>query len=299
MLPNELIDRIIDNLYNNVKTLSACALVRSTWTPAVRYHRFRRVLLGSPASIDVFNTLLQTSPDVAPHVRHVDILHNWSANKNMAPLRILLSTTPNLRALHLAYMDLESDHFLALCSALPEHLEHIELNHIYLRTSSVGDLIFLWSRLPRLRTFILIGDTRIHGAEIPEEYMHSDTKLFHATELQLLWQVPHFDIIATWLCSQAVPAQLRACSLSLSATEYVEPIARLLRDVGPALEKLQFDLGSGPAADSLQSEWFWSCRGSLALTNRPATTSASALPLQTSAVHESQGAAPIRLGLEP
>ncbi|KAM5544989.1 hypothetical protein V8D89_001100 [Ganoderma adspersum] len=230
--PNGLIDRIIDHLHNNVQTLCACALVRSTWIPTVRFHRF------GGSFLDVFNTLLQASPDVAPYVRHIDILNNRSAGK---------------------IWPLSSDKFRAICSALPEYLEHVELNYIYLLNGTVGDLLFLWSRLPHLRSFILIGDTRIHGAEIPEEYMRSDTKLFRATELQLLWQVQHFDVIADWLCSQAAPAQLRARSLSLSRTEYVEPIARLLRDVGPALEKLQFDSSSGAAVGSLRMLALYPC----------------------------------------
>ncbi|PIL32738.1 hypothetical protein GSI_04853 [Ganoderma sinense ZZ0214-1] len=260
VFPNELVDRIIDHLHNDAVVLSACALVRSSWIPTVRYHRFRRVLLGPPASIHSFNALLQTSPDVAPYVSHLDILHNWSDDKNMAPLCTLLSTTPRLRGLHLGYMDLEPDKFRAICFALPTSLEHVELNHLYLRTGTLGDLVLLWSRLPRLRSFILIGDTKINGPEIPEEYTRSDTKLLSATELQLLWQIPHFDVIAGWFCSQNVPAQLRACSLSLSSTEYVAPIARLLRETGPALERFEFDLGSGEVVSGVSGlQVFYPC----------------------------------------
>lgn len=64
-------------------------------------------------------------------------------------------------------------------------------------------------------------------------------------EIQLLSTISHFDVIADWLCSQNLPAQLRASSL-IVATGHVDPAARLLREVGPDLEKLQFRFSRKP-----------------------------------------------------
>ncbi|PIL32726.1 hypothetical protein GSI_04841 [Ganoderma sinense ZZ0214-1] len=241
-LPNELIDRTIDYLHDDPETLSACALVRTSWVPAVRYHRFGRVRLQQHKVIP-FHALLQTSPDVASFVRHLIMFGVWSPVQSMAVLHDMFSSFIKLRVLSLCYFSLEPSEARDLFSTLPKSLESVKMDGIALPT--VGDLVLLWSQLPRLRTFVLCGRTKISTAEIPEEYMRDGGKVFRATEIQLLWQIPHFDVIADWLCSHNVPPQLRVCSMTVSRAEYIAPATKLLRGVGPALLGLELHLSNG------------------------------------------------------
>ena len=44
-LPIELVEKIIDNLRNDLPALSNCALVCHAWLPRARFHRFSDIIL--------------------------------------------------------------------------------------------------------------------------------------------------------------------------------------------------------------------------------------------------------------
>ena len=245
VLPNELMDRVIDHLHDEQKTLSACALVCSSWLPAVRSHRFRHVRVW-PRTLAAFHTLLQASPDLPLYVANLRISCDWSTVQDMAALYDVLSSLPNLPALSLSLRRsvVDLDNIPLLLSIIPNSLRSLHLEAITL--PPVGDLIFLWMQLPHLQSFALRGPVDICSAEIPQEYMRGDTRIFRATELLISWEVPHFDVIVDWLCLQNVPAaQLCACSLTVTKAEHISPAAKLLREVGPALESIELHLYNG------------------------------------------------------
>jgi hypothetical protein len=69
ILPPELVDRIIDFLHNEPRTLAACSLVARSWTPASRYHRFSSVRLISDEDWAKFDRLIEISPSMVRYVR--------------------------------------------------------------------------------------------------------------------------------------------------------------------------------------------------------------------------------------
>ena len=145
VLPIELMDRIIDHLHDDQKTLSACALVCSSWLPAVRSHRFRHVRIRVwPRTLAAFHTLLQATPDLPLHVANLHISCDWSTVQDMAALYDVLSSLPNLPALSLSLRRsvVDPDNIRRLFSIIPKSLQSLHLEAITLPT--VGDLIFLW-----------------------------------------------------------------------------------------------------------------------------------------------------------
>lgn len=50
-VPQELYERIIDHLYEDIPALLACCLVCRAWVPASRYHLFGRRLIISPLAL--------------------------------------------------------------------------------------------------------------------------------------------------------------------------------------------------------------------------------------------------------
>jgi hypothetical protein len=70
-LPAELMDRIIDFLHSDKRTLSACSLVCKSWVPSSRYHLFRDLTI--PAKFELFE--LATDNDVigVPPISNVTI----------------------------------------------------------------------------------------------------------------------------------------------------------------------------------------------------------------------------------
>lgn len=71
-LPTELTDSVIDHLYDDEPTLSACALTCRVWLPTVRFHRFRNVSLSCDAT-DRFHEVLLESPVVRTLVQTLEL----------------------------------------------------------------------------------------------------------------------------------------------------------------------------------------------------------------------------------
>ncbi|EJF64777.1 hypothetical protein DICSQDRAFT_52376, partial [Dichomitus squalens LYAD-421 SS1] len=77
-LPGELVDRIIDHLYNDASSLKATSLVCKTWLPRSRFHLFQGVVcdMAPPTtSVSALVSLLYGCPDVAPYVHKLKLVH--------------------------------------------------------------------------------------------------------------------------------------------------------------------------------------------------------------------------------
>ncbi|CCM03808.1 uncharacterized protein FIBRA_05956 [Fibroporia radiculosa] len=72
-LPQELVDQVIDHLWDDFVSLAACSLTCHAWLPSSRTHLFRHVDLDSPSACFRFQQLLKTSPKIAPFVRKVRV----------------------------------------------------------------------------------------------------------------------------------------------------------------------------------------------------------------------------------
>lgn len=108
-IPTELIERILDHLYDDVRTLKACTLVCRAWFTRSRYHLFAHVQLGSPR-IDEFL-----------HCFDANTLRGMRGLTACVPrdLRFKLDRTPS------SCSQLE-DQFAKVCSVLP-NIEFLRL----------------------------------------------------------------------------------------------------------------------------------------------------------------------------
>lgn len=70
-LPAEVNDRIIDFLYDDVRSLSACSLTCRSWLPAARYHRWANTRLRA-FRVPRFIELLVGSPSLATYVARLE-----------------------------------------------------------------------------------------------------------------------------------------------------------------------------------------------------------------------------------
>lgn len=85
MLPQELIDNVIDHFHDDRPSLRACALVCRAWLPSCRSHLFHAISLQPPTvnlRTQIFgkttdswrlHRMLQTSPVIAQHIRDLVI----------------------------------------------------------------------------------------------------------------------------------------------------------------------------------------------------------------------------------
>ncbi|KAK0209313.1 hypothetical protein DFS33DRAFT_525981 [Desarmillaria ectypa] len=83
IIPQELIDIIIDNLYNDTGSLRACALVSSSWSGRSQQNLFSRITLaGRPwpdepkgrTLAEVFLRLIESAPHLSKFVQHLEII---------------------------------------------------------------------------------------------------------------------------------------------------------------------------------------------------------------------------------
>ncbi|TFK22216.1 hypothetical protein FA15DRAFT_657705 [Coprinopsis marcescibilis] len=83
-LPQELVDHVIDHLYNDFSTLKSCSSVSKAWSPTSRYHLFTKVSLKAGSSghgVTSFPSarcqrllsVIESSPEIGGYIRELDI----------------------------------------------------------------------------------------------------------------------------------------------------------------------------------------------------------------------------------
>ncbi|TFK43061.1 hypothetical protein BDQ12DRAFT_163337 [Crucibulum laeve] len=115
-LPQDICDSIIDLLYNDRWSLSACSLVCSDWTPKAQYHFFYEIRLRLVHEFHAFHKLLTISAkhlanlpknliicfdELFPYWRTADratVYYSTAADRVLPKILLLL---PNLRSLSL------------------------------------------------------------------------------------------------------------------------------------------------------------------------------------------------------
>ncbi|KAI0753439.1 hypothetical protein C8Q80DRAFT_1152193 [Daedaleopsis nitida] len=233
---NELTDRVIDYLHDDPNALSACGLVSSSWLATVRFHRFTKVHLRW-SQIVPFHMLLTVSPALAPYVVHLSMTNN--ARKEAAICGILRSLT-RLHTLSLSHFIFAPQELHSVVASLPPSLAHIELNQVDIPT--VGDLIRIWTALPRLCSFTVVAVLWIRAPDIPDSYSQPlvpADPIVSLSELHLRWWMRHGDVLGRWLVAQHIPAQLRACSLYVVGTDMSLNARAIMSALGPCLETLE------------------------------------------------------------
>ncbi len=95
-LPQELVDAIVDELYDDRSALKACALVSHAFLPRCRVHLWRTL---GPINWITFQSLSKKlSPTLRRYVRAVVFANGYPLDGSMIPS---LDTFPNLHTLHL------------------------------------------------------------------------------------------------------------------------------------------------------------------------------------------------------
>ncbi len=119
MLPQELIDTIIDYLYNDTHSLRACALVASSWSGRSQQNLFSRITLaGRPwpdkpkglTSAELFSRLIESAPHISTLVQHLEIIDDdvvlscdrW-LGRSISVLNNILPALTSLGTLHINF----------------------------------------------------------------------------------------------------------------------------------------------------------------------------------------------------
>ena len=153
--PPELVDVVIDQLYNDVNSLRTCALASSSWLPTSRYHLFNDVLFGDEASILRWT---QTFPAPSGIPSYVENLHVSCASllDDASDVSLDISTFTRLKGLFIGgnevtptrYRRLLSRNYFQRITLLPS--KSLRTFSLSFPVVPVSDVISVVRHFPRL-----------------------------------------------------------------------------------------------------------------------------------------------------
>ena len=133
-LPAELLDQIVDHLYNDPASLAASALVCSNWPPSVRRLLFRHITVPC-RKLPKLHGIIIHCPEIKPYIKHLDVYCDargtWAPTctcfmrKGYTQLGAILTRSPMLHALRL------QDSIGFKLSLMMHSVEIVELHNVY------------------------------------------------------------------------------------------------------------------------------------------------------------------------
>jgi hypothetical protein len=172
MLPQELIDQIIDHVHDDLLTLRACSLVSHAWLPTSRFHLFAKVSLKA------------TSPQQQPSVLQ-DRCKRLHAILARAPELI-----PNIRELE-------------ICEGSPLH--HPDPDHVQSTTwvTTERTLMALFRMLTHVRRFDFSATWTLHWTLLPPPFQAALCTLLALPTVTYVrlhsWDFPNFAALDSLL----------------------------------------------------------------------------------------------------
>jgi len=95
-MPPEIVDRIIDYVHDDTKTLIACSLVARDWVPSTRLHLFTKFSLLSAHKVARFTELDSFAPDILYYCQELSIGTNNKYDDPSTPGSLpLVGTLPS------------------------------------------------------------------------------------------------------------------------------------------------------------------------------------------------------------
>lgn len=173
ILPQELIDSVIDHCHDSRPTLKTCAVICKAWLSPSRSHLFHTITLHPPpkpkrkavvkriTDAQRLFRMLQFSPQIVPYIRDLSICEGmagreWIAQEKTLP--VLLSTFKNIQSfkfereasMQISWMDLPTDVQDALAGILASPTL-LELSLVGLVFDSPVDLHWMLKACKTLR----------------------------------------------------------------------------------------------------------------------------------------------------
>jgi len=93
-IPPEIVDRIIDYVHDDVKTLTACSLIARDWVPSTRLHLFAKLSLLSEDEVARFTELDNFAPNILYYCQELTIGTNNKFDYPSAPPLLPFVGTP-------------------------------------------------------------------------------------------------------------------------------------------------------------------------------------------------------------
>ncbi|KAI0925583.1 hypothetical protein AcW1_007989 [Taiwanofungus camphoratus] len=246
--PQELIDQIIDYLWDDPQSLQSCSLCCRSWLPASGIHLFGDKNLFGCQDFLRFEQLLQKLPDIASCVRTLSICaDHWTPmpppnrgtprmNDWTFRIPLMLEKLHRLRDLSLSnltwcWVQLDVDGVGVLARTFAG-LERLSMKNVHLMTFSEFQPVVAAAR--KLVALRLIG---VVCPSLPDFFPASDASSHPDLEDLCLDGPASLIAAAQWLLSSNRELHLRKLDLS-SERDEVQAMGNLLRASGAHLEQL-------------------------------------------------------------
>ena len=263
LLPPELHDQVIDHLWNEPKSLAACAQTCRSWVGTSRLHLFRTVRTQNARQCTSFAALLASTPVIARCVRRLTISADYNGvdaagspieddawvNEAGAFVRLLVNAT-TLGLSRLRWHALRPD----TQKTFMEYFARV-------RTLFLFEVRFAASRdvLNFLGAFPSLNELYFHGvawdAETPplldaptaETAVPTEHKARECMQLSYLFLDPRSSptLVTEWLLRHPSEQHLRTIQLCWREVENMKLVGDLLHASGAALERLLVEFPSG------------------------------------------------------
>jgi hypothetical protein len=152
-IPQELVERVLENLDDSIDTLATCALVSRSWLPAARYHLYATLplitvdtcykllltLQGNRALIPLIRlislhgervyAIFVNATMLFPYLRTFEI---WGVDLGWNAISPIISQCmPELRCLVLRQVSMHVTDFMQALRSAPPNLKELELHDFY------------------------------------------------------------------------------------------------------------------------------------------------------------------------
>jgi hypothetical protein len=239
-LAQELVDMIIDHLWNESNTLGICGLVHRDWLPSSRYHLFYEVSLNIPHRdadrISKFVALLSsTMVTFPPYI--TDLVINWRDGlwkewvNDALPLMSGFVGVRRLLLQDIEWSKLRDASLLTLAS-FPNL---VYLNFRGVDFHSFDQLAKMVSAHPMLKKLTFGNASCINRPTAPFIQYPSPHSLHHLSVASTF----NGDILTWILHHKAAYVNLGRLSVNLASPDDVPPTAALIRALGPSLRQLR------------------------------------------------------------
>ncbi|KAH9832904.1 uncharacterized protein C8Q71DRAFT_243281 [Rhodofomes roseus] len=264
-LPQEILDQVVDHLWDDWKALIACNAASRVFVPAARTHIFRDVIVDGLSKCDRFERVLDGSPAAARYVRKLKVVaHHFSyqagAYRNIdsswvAHVPDLVDRFPRLIELELNSLNwntlqLTPERTRPFLGAV-SRLSRLVLSNVHFGCSSqIEDVLHAAAGLTEL-----ICD-RVYWTYWSQQHSQSPPELKDSPERPPLRRlVLHpgspSTLLTQWLLQSGYELKIQDIDIRWRERGCTDALGDLLRATGVHLESLSLDLPRPVAAESL------------------------------------------------
>ena len=248
ILPQELIDMIIDYLHRDKITLAACGLVCRGWLCASRHHLFSKIMLSAHKESRIWSLLDLLggmSNTIAMSVQHL-VLCDFFPWFEPALTQELIDITSQLRAVKLLSFDSRVRPWYL--ERISRNLGGVEMLKIDMDTLTAADVRDMFSLFPALRLLCLKHrcwcSSSVHSAVQLSQYYGIEMPMLDLTSSIGMWPTlpTNSDLVAGDLVC-VIPN-------SLLCFAYLERSPRLpafLMGAGKCIERIEISLNPFPS----------------------------------------------------